>query len=127
MVEAGTLCSNADVAKMSGANASSVSVAEAYTNVYIKMAEGLLSSAARYDWVTNYASLSAIGKEILRNAAASYSAVCVLNYNMSGFTSRQEALVMVNILWGSFAETLNLMKKDVNYSEFIKSGVGTID
>jgi len=127
MTEAGTLCGQGDVAKMAGANCSTVSVAEAYTNVYIKMAEGLLSEAARYDWVTNYASISTIGKEILRNAAATYSAVCVLNYNMAGFSSRQEALVMVNILWASFTETLRKFEKSNNYKDFVLSGVGDID
>jgi len=127
MTEAGTLCGQGDVAKMAGANCSTVSVAEAYTNVYIKMAEGLLSQAARYDWVTNYASISTIGKEILRNAAASFSAVQVLNYDLSGFTSRQEGLIMVNILWASFMETFNLLKKDNNYKDFILTGTGDVD
>jgi|GEM_PF-1273124 len=127
MTEAGTLCTNGDVAKKSGAKASSVSVAEAYTNVYIKLAEGLLSSAARYDWVTNYSSVSTIGKEILRDACSSYAAVCVLNYDMSGFSSRQEALTMVNILWASFMETMRKLEKDNNYKDFILTGSGDID
>ena len=127
VVEAGTLCGQTDVAKKAGANASAVSVAEAYTNVYIKEAEGVLSTAARYDWVTNYASVSTIGKEILRDAAASYAAVKVVNYDMSGFSSRQEALVMVNILWASFMETMRLLQKDNNYKDFILTGAGDID
>jgi len=127
MVEAGTLCGQADVAKLSGANANTTSVAEAYTNVYIKLAEGLLSGAARYDWVTNYASVSAIGKEILRDAAASYSAVMVIGYDMSGYTSRQESLIMVNILWAKFQETMRLLQKDNNYKDFILTGSGDID
>lgn len=127
MTEAGTLCTQPQVAMKAGANVSAVSVAEAYTNVYILMAEGQLSAAARYDWVTNYASVSAIGKEILRDAASSYAAVQVLNYDMSGFTSRQEALTMVNILWASFQKTINLLEKDNNYKDFILTGAGDID
>lgn len=126
MVEAGTLCGQTDVAKKAGANASATSVAEAYTNVYIKEAEGLLSAVSRYDWVTNYASVSTIGKEILRDAVASYAAVKVLNYDMSGFTSRQEALIMVNILWACWTETFKLMKEN-NYRDFILTGVGDVD
>lgn len=126
MAEAGTLCINADVVKKAGANASSVSVAEAYTNVYIKEAEGLISTKARYDWVTNYAGISAIGKEILRDAVSSYAAIQVLNYNMAGFTSRQEALMMINILWACWSETFRMLE-DNNFKEFILSGTGDID
>lgn len=127
MVEAGTLAGQGDVAKKAGANASTTSVAEAYTNVYIKEAEGLLSTTTRYDWVTNYASVSTIGKEILRDAIASYAAVKVINYDMSGFTSRQEALIMVNILWAVWSETIKLLTKDNKYKDFILTASGDID
>lgn len=127
MAEEGTLAINADVLKHAGANASSTATAEAYTNVFIKMAEAQLSSAARYDWVTNYSSVSTIGKQILKDAVASYAAVKAINYDMSGFTSRQEALTMVNILWAAFQKTLTLLEKDNKYKDFILTGAGDID
>lgn len=127
MVEAGTLCGQTDVAKKAGANASATSVAEAYTNVYIKEAEGLLCAMTRYDWVTNYASVSTIGKEILRDAVASYAAIKVINYDMSGYSSRQEALIMVNILWACWSETVKLLLKDNKYKDFILTASGDID
>lgn len=127
MVEAGTLCGQTDVAKMAGANASAVSVAEAYTNVYIKMAEGKICLDTRYDWVTNYASVSTIGKEILREATSALAAIHVLNYNMDGFTTRQEALIMVNVLWAIYREIVSQIVKDNKYKEFILSGAGDID
>lgn len=127
MAEAGTLCTNSNVQYYAGANASATYKAEAYTNVYIKAAEGIICLETRYDWVTNYASVSAIGKEALRLAAASLSACAVINAEMSGFTSRQEALMMINILWAQYREVVALMLKDNNYKEFILSGVGDID
>lgn len=127
MAEEGTLCINADVLKKAGAKASTVSTAEAYTNVYIKMAEGQLSTAARYDWVTNYSSISTVGKGILRDAASSYAAALAMNYNMSGYTSRQESLTMVNILWAGFQKCVTLLEKDNKYKEFILNGGGTIN
>lgn len=126
MTEEGTLAINADVLKKAGANASSVSITEAYTNVYIQEAEGLLCSKTRYDWVTNYADVSAIGKEILRDAVASYAAIKVIMYDMSGFTSRNEALIMINILWACWSETYRLME-DNKYKDFILTGAGDID
>lgn len=127
MAEEGTLCINADVLKKAGTNASTTSTAEAHTNVYIKMAEAHLSSSARYDWVTNYSSVSAIGKEILKDAASSYAAVLAINYDMSGFTSRQETLTMVNILWAGFQKVITLLEKDNKYKDFVLTGSGEID
>lgn len=127
MAEAGTLCGNADVAKKAGANASATSAAEAYTNVYILEAEGKVCLDTRYDWVANYSSVSTIGKEILREATSCYAAIDVINYNMAGFTTRQEALIMVNILWAKYREIVNKISSDNNYKEFILSGAGDID
>lgn len=126
MAEAGILAINGDVAKLAGVNASSTSAAEAYTNIFIKEAEGLLCAKTRYDWVTNYASVSTIGKEVLRDAVASYAAIKVINYDMSGYTSRQEALIMINILWAVWSETYKLMS-DNKYKDFILTGAGDID
>lgn len=127
MAEAGTLAINANVQYKAGANASATSKAEAYTNVYIKMAEGKICLDTRYDWVTNYSSVSTVGKETLRDAVACYAAIDVINYDMSGFTSRQEALLMINALWAKYREIVNQIIKDNMYKEFILSGVGDID
>lgn len=127
MAEEGTLAVNADVLKRAGSGASSTSSAESYTNVYIKLAEAQLSVSSRYDWVTNYSSISDIGKEILRDAVSAYSAVHVINYDMSGYTSRNEALTMINILWASFQKTISLLEKDNNFRDFILTGEGDVD
>lgn len=127
MADQGTLAATAEIAKKAGANCSTVSVAEAYTNVYIKEAEGKICLDTRYDWVTNYALVSTIGKEILREAASCYAAISVINYDMSGFTSRQEALIMVNILWAQYSDIVAKIVKDNKYKEFILSGSGDID
>jgi hypothetical protein len=127
MVEAGTLATNGNVAYEAGANASATSTAEAYTNIYIKKAESKICLDTRYDWVTNYASVSDIGKEILREAVSCYAAIAVINYDMSGFTSRQEALTMVNILWARYSDIVKRIVDDNKYKDFILTGAGDID
>lgn len=127
MAEEGTLATNANVAYKAGANASATSAAEAYTNVYIKQAEGKICLDTRYDWVTNYASVSAVGKEALRQAVSCLAAIDVINYDMSGFTTRQEALTMVNILWAEYSDIVKRIVDDNKYKEFILSGEGDID
>lgn len=127
MVEAGTLAINDNVVKKAGANHNTTYSAEAYTNVYIKLAEGKICLDTRYDWVTNYASVSDIGKEILREAVSCLSAIDVINSDMSGFTSRQEALIMVNVLWARYSDIIAKIVKDNKYKDFIYTGAGDID
>lgn len=121
MAEAGILCVNADVVEEAGANANATYTAEAYTNKYIKKAEGFVCSQSRYDWVTNYSSVSAIGKELLRDITASYTAIKCIKQDMSGFFSRTEAQVMLDVLWNSVVEGINLLRDD-NYRTFVLSG-----
>lgn len=124
MAEQGTLCINADVLKKAGANASSTATAEAYTNVYIKEAEGTLCLAAKYDFVTNYSSLSAIGKEALRDGVSCYSAAMAVMYNTSGFISRQDALISLNFLWATWQRLLDRVERDNAFVDFIITGTG---
>lgn len=127
MVEAGTLCINADVLKKAGAKHNTTYSAEAYTNVYIKLAEGKICLDTRYDWVTNYSSVSDIGKEILREAVSCLTAIDVINADMSGFTSRQEAGFIVNVLWARYSEIVKRVVADNNYKDFILTAAGDID
>ena len=127
MAEGGTLAINANVQYYAGSGANSTYTAEAYTNVYIQAAEGLICLETRYDWVTNYASVSTIGKEALRLATASLAAISAIQADMSGYTSRAEALIMVNILWAQYREAVGLFIKSADYKEFVLSGTGDID
>lgn len=127
MAEEGTLAINDNVLKEAGANHNTTYSAEAYTNVYIKKAEGKICLDTRYDWVTKYDDVSAIGKEVLREAVSCYSAIKVITQDMSGFTSRQEALTMVNILWAQYSDIVKRIVDDNKYKEFILSGDGDID
>jgi hypothetical protein len=122
MVEAGTLCCNADVLKSAGVYANATAVAEAATNVYIKMAEGFVCTQSRYNWVTNYASVSTIGKEFLRDVTSAYAGIKAMEYDMSGYTSRTEAQTMLDILWSSVVECINLLR-DEDFKAFVLSGV----
>lgn len=126
MAEEGTLAINADIEKMAGANANSTALSEAYTNFYIKKAEGMLSAAAKYDWVTNYASVSTIGKEILKDAVASYAAFKAVDYDSTAFLST-EYTTKINSLWASFQKIYQKMETDANYKTFILTGEGDID
>ena len=110
MVDDGTFCTTAEVERKAGANCSAVSKADTYTNQYVKEAEGLICSVSRYDWKTNYASVTAVYKELLREVASSLAAISVIQYDMSGFTSRVEAEDMINVLRDAALRGLGLLK-----------------
>lgn len=127
MAEEGTLAINLNVVYEAGAGHNTTYSAEAYTNYYIKKAEGKICLDTRYDWVTNYSSVSTIGKEVLREAVSCLAAVSAIQQDMGGFTSRQEALIVVNILWARYADIVKRIVEDNKYKEFILSGEGDID
>jgi hypothetical protein len=116
-----------DVIRRAGVYANGTIASEAYTNDYIKTAEGKICLDTRYDWVAHSAAISIIGKEILREATASKAAIDVINDDMSGFTSRQEALIMINVNWAKYSDIVAKIVKDNNYKDFILTGAGDID
>jgi len=121
MSEAGTLCVNADVVKKAGALASATAVAEAYTNVLIKEAEGFVCACARYNYVGNYSSVSTIGKEFLRDVTSALAAIKAIGYDMSGYTSRTEAQTLLDVNYSNVVESINLLRDD-KFREFILTG-----
>ena len=121
MAEQGTLCINADVVLKAGTNVNATAIIEASTNNYIKQAEGFVCLNSEYDWVTNYASVSTIGKEELRNITSSLAAFYAINYDQSGFSSRTEAQVMLDVCWQNVVEGINLINQD-NYKTFVLEG-----
>ena len=119
MVDAGTFCTTADVEKKAGANCSAVSKAEAYTNVYVQEAEGMIMCQIREDFKTDYASLNDETKELLRRATSNLAAMMVIIYDMSGFTTRIEAEDMLNVLYSTAKDCLKCLadQKTVTYAK----------
>ena len=114
MADDGTFATNAEIKRKAGANASSVSTAVAYTDQFILEAESYINARTLYNWTDAYATLFDYTKMILKEAGSSLAAIYCLNYDMSGFTSRQEALMMLNVLWARVEECLKLLEKEAN-------------
>lgn len=114
-----TLCTSGTVKLQAGANATLLTAAQ-YTQL-INEAEGFLSAQSRYDWVANYASVSAIGKTMLEDACASKAAIDVLKDDMGVYTSRTEAQTMIDVLWSKIVEIVNLLRDD-KFKQFVISG-----
>ena len=121
MAEEGTLCVNADVKEECGDLASATYTAEAYTNKYIKRAEAFVCGQSRYNWVLNYASISAIGKEFLRGVTAKLAAFYIVKQQIRNYSSAAEAQTILDANWNEVVEQINLLR-DESYQAFILYG-----
>jgi len=122
MATAGTLCTDAHVkAKVKNLSADIDSGDTAETDVWIVDAEAYVMCLCRYDFVTNYGSLQALPKLLLRQVVSDLVAINCITYDMSGFTSRVEAEDMVNIYRDSAMRGLALLR-DMKTREYIING-----
>ena len=81
-------------------------------------AEGYINLASRYDWVTNYSSVGTNFKPALSDCTAAHIAMNIINYDMSGYTSRTEAQTMLDVLNDQLVKTIALLK-DEEYREVL--------
>jgi len=110
MADTGIFATTAEVARKAGANASAVSVAEAYVNDYMSQAESEINSLCRYNYSDAYAGLSVDVKGLLKQAASNLAAIYVITYDMSGFTTRTEAEDMINVLRDNYLRAISLLR-----------------
>jgi len=120
MADTGIFCTTAEVERKAGAGASATSKAEAYTNDYVAQAESTINAITRINYSDTYAALDLDVKAILRQTASDLAAIYVIQYDMSGYTSRVEAEDMVNILRDSALRGLSLLR-DKKVTDFINN------
>ena len=113
-----TMCDSGAVKLKAGSNVSSALTADNYTQL-INQAESFINVWTKTNFTDNYAGLNVDVQKILEEAASCHAATGAINYDMSGFSSRQEALQMVNILWARMMESLRLLK-DRKYLDFLE-------
>jgi len=118
MVDEGVFCTTAEVERKAGANCSAVSKAEAYTNDYVAQCESLINAVVRYNFSDNYATLNVDVRDILKQVCSDLAAIYVIQYDMSGFTSRTEAEDMINVLRDSAMRGLSILR-DMKVRSFI--------
>lgn len=114
MADTGILATTAQIQYKAGAGASSTSKAEAYTNIYVAMAEGVINTMTNKNWCDAYGTLNTDVKGILADAASSLAAMYVIQYDMSGFSSKAEAETMLNVLRDSFVRDVEILKLEAN-------------
>lgn len=118
MADTGIFATTLEVQYKAGANASTTSNTEAYINSFMAQAESLINSMCRYNFSDNYSSLNADTKQILKEVASNLAAIYVIQYDMSGFTSRIEAEDMINVLRDAALRGLSVLR-DKKVQDFI--------
>ena len=97
MVWAGIFCTEAQIQSKEGAKVSA-SVTEAMHNQWVAEAESYINNLTRINFSDSFAgSLNVDVKATLTAAASSYAAMLGIAYDMSGYTSRTEAEMMINL------------------------------
>ena len=121
MAETGIFCTNAEVLRKAGDNASTTSGAETYTNDYIAQAESMINGAVRYNFSDTYSGLNIDVRAILKLVASNIAAIYVLNYKptgQDGALSRIEYEDRVNILRDGYLMGLSILR-DKKVEDFI--------
>lgn len=76
----------------------------------ISGAECFLNVLTRTNYTDTFPVLNTDVKYLLDEAVSNLSAIYVITYDMSGFTSRIEAEDMINVLWARFQMIIDLIR-----------------
>ena len=112
-----TICTEADVDLMAGANASTEVTLDQKESL-IEQAESFLTDLVKYDIVANWSELTENYKKIFEEYAARYTAVQVITYDMSTFGTLTAATNMINTHWARMKEIQSLLE-DEDKQDFI--------
>jgi len=120
MADTGIFATTQEIQDKAGANASTTANVEAYTNRFIAQAESRINTESEYNWSDVYATLNADVKKILSEAASNLAAIYVINYDMSGFSTLNEAATMVNILYTCYYDCIKLLRETDKGQIFVR-------
>ncbi len=118
MADEGIFATTAEVQAKTGAGASSVANVEAFINDYITQAESEINAATLFNWSDAYTGLDVDVKGLLKQAASNLAAIYVIQYDMSGFTSRAEAKAMIDVLRDGYLRNIGQLR-DKNKQTFM--------
>jgi hypothetical protein len=119
MADTGIFATTEEVKRKAGAGASTTSAVEAYINQFMTEAESFINSVTRNNWSDNYGSLNADVRGILKEVASNLAAMYVIQFDMSGYTSRYEAETMLDVLRDGAMRGLSLLK-DKKVEDFME-------
>jgi hypothetical protein len=120
MADTGIFATTAEVGYKVGAKCSATSKAEAYVNSYMTQAESFINASTKYNWSDVYTTLNVDKKGILKEAASDLAAIYAIQYDMSGFTSRAEAELMIKVLYKRAMDCIKILN-DQKVEDFVRA------
>lgn len=118
MAHTGIFATSDEILVKAGENVDANGSTEARINDLCAQVESHINIVTRYNWSDAYATLNADAKGILSEVASNLVAIYLIQFNMSGYTSRIEAEDMVNILRDAALRGLALLR-DKKVQDFI--------
>ncbi len=113
MVDTGIFATTEEVKRKAGSGASTTSATELYINDFMAQVESLINVICRYNFSDAYAGLNVDVKGILKETASNLAAIYVIQYDMSGYTSRIDAEDSINILRDAALRGLALLRDQI--------------
>ena len=108
-----TLCTSGAAISKAGTNANSdIKISGAILAEWSNEVEGTINTITRKDWITNKASANFSGA--LADLASDLIATKIINYDMSGYTSRLEAQTMLDILNNNINKNFKALEDERN-------------
>ena len=115
-----TLTTSGAAILKAGLNANSTIIASgASLAKWSDEAEAVLCTHTRYDLINNYSNINTNFKPIFDDAASDIIAMRIINYDMSGYTSRTEAQTMLDVIRDNLLRNLELIKDDKNKEKIL--------
>lgn len=102
---------NAESVRKAGANASAVSILDTYTDAWGHQAESFVNAATRFNWSDKYGALNEDVKFLLEDAATDLVAIRIIAYDMSGYSTRNEAESMISVLRDSALRSISVLRE----------------
>lgn len=101
--------SGAVIIKM-GKNYNSTGITPTIIDDLIAQAESTVNGATRYNWNDAYAGLNVDVKRILSEAVSNLAAMYGITYDMSGYTSSEEARTMLDQLRDGALRAISILR-----------------
>jgi len=106
-----TFCSSGAAIIKAGANSNdNITVSGAALNTWSNQVEGRIVIETRKNYLTDFNSLVSGAQQLLSEVASSLIAIKIINYDMSEYSSRAEAITMMNVLDDQATKGINILK-----------------
>jgi len=126
MAHTGIYATAAEMEQRAGTGAAAGAITEAQLNIFAAQAESTINVSSRLVFAADagaFAALPATTKKILAETAADLSAIYIIIWDMSGYTSRVEAEDLINVLRDAALRNLSVLRDKKSQAFLLKGNI----